>query len=675
MHQPTQTELQEILAHFCTEGQVKAIRPYGSGHINDTFLVETQEAPNYILQRVSSACFPRPVEVMENVCGVTGFLREAVLAAHGDADRETLTLLPTKENGYWFVDADGDCWRVYLNIANTRTYQLPENADIFRKAGQAFGKFQMMLADYPAETLHETIPHFHDTVSRVEALRQAIREDRAGRAQGVQPEIEFALTRAEKAGALVNMLAAGELPLRVTHNDTKLNNVLMDAETGDGVCVIDLDTVMPGLCAYDFGDAIRFGANTAEEDEADVSKIHFSLPMFKAYAEGYLKEAGSALSEAEVRSLPLGAWMMTYEVGIRFLTDYLNGDVYFHVAYPEHNLVRARNQFALLADMEKNKEAMDEAVASVMEGNRRMKEPILVIMAAGMGSRYGGLKQMDPVGPDGEVILDYSIFDARRAGFKRVVFLIKHEIEEDFKRLVGDHIAQHMEVRYAFQQLDKLPEGYAVPEGRTKPWGTGHAVLCCKELIDAPFAVINADDYYGSDCFKLAYHALRNMQDDDKHRYMMVGYQLHNTLTDNGHVARGVCTVKDGYLEAVQERTHIIKTVDGALYTEDEQTYHKLPEDTLVSMNLWGFTPSILDALTEDFPAFLDKALAENPQKAEFFLPTVVSHQLAKDTATVQVLPSPDKWYGVTYQADKPVVKSALRCFAEEGLYPMPLWK
>lgn len=305
-----------------------------------------------------------------------------------------------------------------------------------------------------------------------------------------------------------------------------------------------------------------------------------------------------------------------------------------------------------------------------------MKEPILVIMAAGMGSRYGGLKQMDPVGPDGEVILDYSIFDARRAGFKRVIFLIKHEIEEDFKRLVGDHIARYMDVQYAFQQVEKLPAGYTVPEGRTKPWGTGHAVLCCKELIDAPFAVINADDYYGPDCFKIAYEALCDMQDDEKRRYMMVGYQLHNTLTDNGHVARGVCTVgEDGYLKAVEEHTHIIKTVDGALFTEDGETYRKLPENTLVSMNLWGFTPSILDALSHDFPLFLDKAMAENPLKAEFFLPTVVSNQLAANTATVKVLSSPDKWYGVTYQADKPIVKAALRCLAEEGLYPMPMWQ
>lgn len=306
-----------------------------------------------------------------------------------------------------------------------------------------------------------------------------------------------------------------------------------------------------------------------------------------------------------------------------------------------------------------------------------MKEPILVIMAAGMGSRYGGLKQMDPVGPDGEAILDYSLFDARRAGFKRAIILIKHEIEEDFMRLVGNRLAGQMdEVRFAFQQLDKLPAGFQVPQGRVKPWGTGHAVLCCRELIDAPFAVINADDYYGVDCFRLAYETLCGLKDDEKARYIMVGYQLRNTLTDNGHVSRGVCTV-DGndFLTDIHERTHIIKTVDGALYTEDEQTYHKLPEDALVSMNLWGFTPGILDALAEDFAAFLSEQVPSNPLKAEIYLPAVVSRLLQEGKATVRVLPSPDKWYGVTYQADKPVVKAALLRMAEEGLYPRPLWE
>ena len=304
-----------------------------------------------------------------------------------------------------------------------------------------------------------------------------------------------------------------------------------------------------------------------------------------------------------------------------------------------------------------------------------MRDPILVIMAAGMGSRYGGLKQMDPIGPCGEVILHYSIYDAMRAGFKRVIFLIKHEIEKDFRSIVGDPVAKHMEVRYAFQQLDTLPEGFTVPEGRTKPWGTGHAVLCCRDLIDAPFCVINADDYYGPSAFKSAYDFLTHVTDDEKKRYMMVVYLLKNTVTLNGHVSRGLCEVsEDGYLQKVTETTHIISCCDGVLTTDDEQTYTKIPENTFVSMNMWGFTPSLLDTLSVEFPAFLSSAARENPLKAEFFLPSVVSAMLARDEATVQVLPSLDKWYGVTYRQDKPDVMLAITEMTNLGQYPRPLW-
>ena len=304
-----------------------------------------------------------------------------------------------------------------------------------------------------------------------------------------------------------------------------------------------------------------------------------------------------------------------------------------------------------------------------------MNEPILLIMAAGMGSRYGGLKQMDPLGPAGEVILHYSIYDAKRAGFKRVVFLIKHAIDADFRRLVGDPVARHMEVRYAYQELDRLPAPYAAPADRVKPWGTGHAVLCCADLLDAPYAAINADDYYGPSAFRAAYDFLSNARDGEKARWMMVGYQLKNTTTANGHVARGVCEVNtDGLLTGVTERTHIVESCDGPLYTEDGETYRRLPADSPVSMNLWGFTASFTEALRAGFPAFLDRALRENPLKAEYFLPTVVNEALAAGRATVQVLPSEDKWYGVTYPADRPVVVEAIRRMTAEGLYPERLW-
>ena len=307
-----------------------------------------------------------------------------------------------------------------------------------------------------------------------------------------------------------------------------------------------------------------------------------------------------------------------------------------------------------------------------------MKKPILVVMAAGIGSRYGGLKQMDPVGNHGQVIMDYSLFDARRAGFETVVFIIKHEIEEDFKRLVGSRIEKVMEVRYAFQQLDNLPAGYSVPEGRTKPWGTSHAILSAKDVIDAPFAVINADDYYGPEAFKVIYdYLVANPDKDGMYEYAMVGYLLKNTVTENGHVARGVCvTNANGYLDSVTERTHIEKTETGARFTEDDgATWTDLSGDTVVSMNLWGFTPSFLKETEDRFAAFLDKALVENPLKGEYFLPSVVSQLIAEDKARVKVLHSHDKWYGVTYKEDKPVVVAAIKAMTESGLYPDNLWE
>ena len=308
-----------------------------------------------------------------------------------------------------------------------------------------------------------------------------------------------------------------------------------------------------------------------------------------------------------------------------------------------------------------------------------MKKPILVVMAAGMGSRYGGLKQIDPVGCEGEAILDYSLFDAHEAGFDTAVIIIKEAIKKDFMETVGARMQKApMEIRYAYQELEKLPTSYTVPEGRTKPWGTCHAVVCAREAIgDAPFAVINADDYYGKAAFKEIYNYLSAHADDDKYRYCMVGYELGKTVTDNGSVARGVCQVNgEGFLESVVERTKIEKQADGVIrFTEDGSTWMCLPEKTTVSMNMWGFTPSFAAESEARFPAFLDKALAENPMKGEYFLPSTVSALLAEDKATVKMLYSPDKWYVVTYAADKPVVVAALKTMTEQGLYPDGLWK
>ena len=305
-----------------------------------------------------------------------------------------------------------------------------------------------------------------------------------------------------------------------------------------------------------------------------------------------------------------------------------------------------------------------------------MTKPVLVIMAAGMGSRYGGLKQLDPVGENGQMIIDYSIYDARRAGFERVVFVIKREIEADFKALVGDRVAREMEVSYVFQSLDDLPAGYSVPPDRAKPWGTAQAALAARHVIDGPFAIINADDYYGPEAYRLIYDYLCAHPDGDLYEYAMVGYLLRNTVTENGTVARGVCEeTADRFLTRVTERTKIEKG-DPPRYTEDNgQTWTDLPGDTIVSMNMWGFTRSFLEEAERRFPAFLDQALAENPLKAEYFLPTVVSQLLAEGRARVKVLRSEDKWYGVTYREDKPTVVAAIAEKTAAGLYPARLWR
>lgn len=306
-----------------------------------------------------------------------------------------------------------------------------------------------------------------------------------------------------------------------------------------------------------------------------------------------------------------------------------------------------------------------------------MKKPILIIMAAGMGSRYGGLKQIDPISDQGEIILDFSLYDAHMAGFEKAVFIIKKENEADFRALIDEKAGKHMEVEYAFQQLDDIPAGYTVPEGRVKPWGTCHAVLSARHLIEGPFAVINADDYYGPGAFASIYDYLEQAQDDEKYRYCMVGYQLENTLTENGHVARGICQVSDkGYLEDIVERTKIMRRGGAAAYTEDDgENWHELAEGTTVSMNFWGFTLSFVREMEARFPAFLDKALAENPLKGEYFLPGVVDQLIKEQKASVRVLTSHDKWYGVTYKEDKESVVDALQSMKDKGLYPEKLWK
>ncbi|MBQ7543074.1 MAG: aminoglycoside phosphotransferase family protein [Clostridia bacterium] len=364
----TEFAIREILSNFDLPGTFRAFEPTGCGHINDTLCVtfDTQDGEKrYILQRINTHVFTRPDLLMENVESVTQYLSKILRETGGDPARGTLTVFRTRNGELYHRTAENDCWRVYNYIEGTCTLQSIGNPDDFRKAGAAFGEFQQMLAAYPSRTLHETIPRFHDTASRFADFRAAVQADSAGRAADAQPEIGFVLARESDTHVLVDLLRAGKLPLRVTHNDTKLNNILFDAETKESLCVVDLDTVMPGLSLYDFGDSIRFGANTAAEDEPDTGKVSLSLPLYRAFCEGYLCAAGQSLTQTEIAYLPFSAKLMTLECGMRFLTDYLQGDTYFRTAYPEHNLVRCRTQLALVADMEAKMAQMQAITAQI----------------------------------------------------------------------------------------------------------------------------------------------------------------------------------------------------------------------------------------------------------------------------------------------------------------------
>lgn len=356
----------QILAAYALPGTVADVARHGKGHINDTFCVvcKTPEGgtARFILQRLSQAAFPHPEEVMENFVGITSYLRREILAEGGDPLRETLSLVKTGDGADFVTDAEGRAWRLMPFIENAECYQ-SATPELFAASGRAFGRFQYMLRDYPARTLHETIPHFHDTESRFEQFLAALEADKMNRAEGVSPEIQFILRRKADCGVALRALREGKLPLRVTHNDTKLNNILINRDTHEGICIIDLDTTMPGLAINDFGDSIRFGANHCLEDEQDLTKVNFDISLYEVFTRGFLEGARGSLTSAELEYLPWGARLMTLECGIRFLTDYLDGDHYFHVSHPRQNLDRARTQLKLVKDMEEQFGAMGAVVA------------------------------------------------------------------------------------------------------------------------------------------------------------------------------------------------------------------------------------------------------------------------------------------------------------------------
>lgn len=364
----TRLKIDEAICAFDLRGKLIDKKPYGNGHINDTFLLcyESETPDNgkkrYIMQRMNRHIFKNPHQLMENISNVTKHLRSVIISQGGDPERETLNVCATKNGENLFKDSEGNCWRMYPFIERSLCFEKVESEKDFYDAGFTFGHFQKMLADYPAETLHETIPNFHNTPSRFADFKNAVDNGDKARVKLAEKEIEFAFCREADTHVLIDMLEQGKLPLRVTHNDTKLNNILFDEATHKALCVIDLDTVMPGLSLYDFGDSIRFGANTGAEDERDLSKVSLDMQLFETFTKGYIKGCGGTLTEAEIKMLPMGAKLMTYENGIRFLGDFLTGDTYYKIHRENHNLDRARTQFKLVADMEAKWDKIEEIV-------------------------------------------------------------------------------------------------------------------------------------------------------------------------------------------------------------------------------------------------------------------------------------------------------------------------
>jgi thiamine kinase-like enzyme len=366
MKSPLTPNFPEIVRRFTFEGNFLSAQPFGNGHIHDTyaaiFATGMGKKHRYILQKINTHVFPRPIQVMENIQKITEHLRRVIEGTGGDPLRETLTLIPAKDGNIFYQEIDGCTWRALLFIEGAQTYQTVSDPNLYDRAAKAFGRFQVQLADFPTDNLHMTLPDFHNTPWRFNNFKKALEEDLVGRAEQIRYEVDFLLQRQNHANRLIELEKAGEIPIRVTHNDTKLDNVMIDDLTGEAICVIDLDTVMPGLALYDFGDSVRSATNPANEDESDLSKVCFNIQVFERLVRGYLSEAGPLLTQAELNNLAFSGWLITYEQALRFLGDHLNGDTYYKIQHPGHNLDRARTQIKLIQGMESSYEKMENLV-------------------------------------------------------------------------------------------------------------------------------------------------------------------------------------------------------------------------------------------------------------------------------------------------------------------------
>ncbi len=361
--------IDEILEAYGLSDKMSEWHMIHTGHINRTYAITLNSGEQRLLQMINVNVFKNPIELMDNAMRVTEHIRKKIEAEGGDPSRETLSVFFTKDGKNCFFDSKGECWRFYNFVDNAFSYNIIENDEIFYRAGAAFGKFQSQLADFPGETLYDTIPFFHNTYKRFLNLKDSAEKNASGRKDNVLAELEFAFAREEDTKVIVDLIEKGEIPVRVTHNDTKLNNIMFDNDTNEAICIVDLDTVMPGSALYDFGDAIRFGASTAAEDEKDLSKVSMDINLYEKYVKGYLSTAGKSLNEKEIEYLPFSAKLLTLECGMRFLADYIDGDIYFGTAYPEHNLDRCRTQFKLVADMESK---MDEMMRVTQEAYKSL---------------------------------------------------------------------------------------------------------------------------------------------------------------------------------------------------------------------------------------------------------------------------------------------------------------
>jgi hypothetical protein len=602
-------------------------------------------------------------------------------------------LIPTRDGSDWQVDEDGWYWRAYPFVSDTVTIEKIGDGNQAFLAAQAFASFLGHLSTMPGGPLGTVIPRFHDTPDRLKRLGLAAEADVANRRQSVTQDLEWALKQDWLAGVLEEARAIGGLANVPTHNDTKINNLLFSSDGSEPRCVIDLDTLMPGLPLYDFGDLVRTGSCREAEDGPPSAMVP-DQELLLRLATGWIAGRGAALQPAECRLLPLAGAVITFECGIRFLTDYLNGDTYFRIKHEHHNLIRARAQLALARNLlsaapilEQKLNLCKKTTVAVLpptsapqpetRGDMTQSDctelvacdrPALVILAAGMGSRFGGDKQIAQVGPHGETILDFTVFDAIRSGFSEVVLVVRQENCDVVHEMVGRRISKAIPVRYVVQDIREPLPGLRIPTVRSKPWGTAHAVACAMRGMTRPCGVVNADDWYSPQGIQ----ALGCLLSRGETEGALVTFQLERTLSPHGPVNRAICRMDAAqHLVGIEEVVGIVPSANGPLVPG--QHTRALPASAQVSLNLWGFQPQCYDAFIADVAAWLCEHYADHG--AECMLPVLALQGRNQHGWRIRCHASEGDWVGLTYASDRPAVADRLQRATSDGDYPLPLWR